>query len=182
MAQKNIQLLISTPTESIPSGRGFYQQDESTLFVPIGAFSMKQRFFSYLESPHIRFDINRQGRLMFMEISVPRHQWQKKEKLLPPLIVERADIRWLNFREQIEEPKLFTNTTKSVIKLQFDANRETSNYYLADSVIAQVNSNNELTSIWVIDIVDDFAGKKIRAFRKNLHNNRVYSMQALLGS
>lgn len=181
MAQNNIRLLVSTPTEPIPSGRGFYQQDESTLFVQIGAFSKKQRFFSYLESPHVHFDINRQGKLMFIEISVPRHQWQKKEKLHPPLIVEPADIHWLNFRERIKEPKPLTNVGKTVIELQFDTHQKVLNYYLADSVIAQVDSNNKLTSIWVTDIVDDFAGKKIRAFRKNIHNNRVYSMQTLFG-
>lgn len=170
-----IKLNISTPTEPILPGRGFYQVEEDTLFVQIGSFDKYHRFFSFLESNKVEFDFDRRGRLIFIEIGVPRRQWAVDPFLKPPDRVEAADIRWLNFRETIKAPSISTDKTRSVLKLSLNGNKtELLNYYLAQSVMVQTDANGRVAAIWVTKISDDMAGREIAAYRKTLRADRPY--------
>ncbi len=174
MSDKLPRLRISTPTGPIPSGRGFYQLEEETLYVQIGVFSDSRPYFSYLASTHVRFEIDRHGRLIFIEYSIPRRRWNVDPNLTAPAIIEAADIRWLQFREQITEPDVKTNTTRTNLALCFDDSRPLYNYYLGDAVLVQVNERDRLAAIWILDIVDDLAGQQIGAFRKNTRHRESY--------
>ena len=164
------KLRISTPTEPILPGRGFYQLEEDSLYVQVGYFSGSRHFFSFLESDHIRFEIDRHGRVIFIEYNLPRRQWQVAKQFSLPQVVEPADIRWLDFREQIKDPTPFTNTLRTDLFLQFQECEQPLNYYLGDSVIIQVDNRNNLAGIWISDIVDDLAGQEISSFRKKLRH------------
>lgn len=168
MALKAPKVRISTLTEPILPGRGFYQLEEDSLFVQIGPFSKKRRFFSYLESENVRFDIDREGRLIFIEVVVARRHWKIEPGIFPPTIVEVADIRWLNFRAKVGNPILVSEGNRAVLLLKFSNAKLLRNYYLAESVVAQVDENNKLAAIWITDIGDDRAGQKIAAFRKKM--------------
>ncbi len=163
-----LKVRISTPTEPILPGRGFYQLEEDSLYVQIGPFSKKRRFFSYLESDSVRFDIDRQGRLIFIEVVVARRHWRVEPGIFPPTVVEAADIRWLNFRATVGDPGLVSVGNRAVLLLRYSSATELRNYYLAESVVAQVDENNKLAAIWITDIGDDRGGQKIAAFRKKL--------------
>jgi hypothetical protein len=145
-----LQLLVATPLQPIPRGLGFYQIEEQSLFVQLGGIFDTQRFYSYIDSPISRFDIDRRGRLLFFEINAPKQRWQVTDRPLIPQIVEPADIRWLDFRRKIQRPELLTNRTNSVLKLQFSEELPHYNYYLSA-------------------IVNDSAGRKIAAFRRLLN-------------
>ena len=67
---EKINLKIETPAGPIPSGRGFYQLDEEILFVQIGLFLNSRKFFSYLETDNLLLDIDRNGRLIFIELDL----------------------------------------------------------------------------------------------------------------
>ena len=168
MALKALRVRISTPTEPILPGRGFYQVEEDSLHVQIGPFSKKRRFFSYLESENVRFDIDRQGRLIFIEVVLARRHWQVAPRIIPPRVVEAADIRWLDFRASVGDPVLVSADDKNVLVLRYSSAASLRNYYLAESVLAQVDDNNKLAAIWITDIGDDLAGQKIAAFRKKM--------------
>ena len=174
MSLEKIKLQISTPTEPIPAGRGFYQLEDDCLFVQIGQFISKRSFFSYLEADKIHFDIDKTGKLIFFELEIPRRQWEKVKSLKNPKIIEPADIRWLDFRQQIVSPVLYTDKLQSKLKIQFQENGSSYNYYLGKSIIAEVNKHNELTAIWITDIIDDFAGREIRSFRRNNRLSKSY--------
>ncbi|HEX2896690.1 MAG TPA: hypothetical protein VHP63_01390, partial [candidate division Zixibacteria bacterium] len=104
----SLKVRISTPIQPIPRGLGFYQNDEENLHVPIGAASFSRRFFSFIDSANTRFDLDREGRIIFCEITSPKKDWQIVENLNPPTAIEAADIRWVDFRKTIEPPQLFT--------------------------------------------------------------------------
>ncbi|MFC1475124.1 hypothetical protein ACFLQG_00615 [Candidatus Zixiibacteriota bacterium] len=174
MPLEKIKLQISTPTEPIPAGRGFYQLEDDCLFVQIGQFISKRSFFSYLEADKIHFDIDKTGKLIFFELEIPRRHWEKVESLISPEIIEPADIRWLDFRKGIDLPTLITDKSQSKLKIQFQENGTSYNYYLGETIIAEVNKQNELTAIWVNNISDDFAGQEIRSFRKKNRLSKSY--------
>ncbi len=173
MALEALKVRISTPTEPIMPGRGFYQLEEDSLYVQIGSFSKKRRFFSYLESDTVRFDLDKEGRLIFIEVAVARCHWKIAPRLKPPAVVEAADIRWLDFRKKIINPVLTSTHNKTLLLLRFVNTTQLRNYYLAETVMAQVDTNNRLAAVWITDIVDDLAGKEIAAFRKMIRGESV---------
>lgn len=165
----SLKVSITTPIQPIPYGCGFYQSEEEVLYVQLGGIFGSQRFFSFIDSPISRFDLDRQGRLLFFELAVPKRKWQIVEEIIIPEKVEPADIRWLNFRKKINEPKLFTdkNHSKLIIKLSDELPEK--NYYLSHSIILQVSKTNRASSILITEIVDDIAGQKIAEFRRQLN-------------
>ena len=168
MATKSLTLKISTPTEPILPGRGFYQLEEDALYVQVGLFNNERKFFSYLESDTVRFDLDRHGRVIFIELDKPRRQWPVDESLTLPEVAEPADIRWLNFREVITSPKLTTNKRRTLVRMVFTNEAPVKCYYLSENVLIEVDREGLLVSVWVDDIVDDLAGQEIAWFRKTL--------------
>jgi hypothetical protein len=174
MTVQSPRVSISTPTEPILSGRGFYQLEEEALFVQIGPFHDRRKFYSYLDSNNISFQLDKTGRLIFVAVNIPRRRWKPVASLTPPKIVEPADIRWLDFREKIDEPRLLTNKRKSIVKLEFAGSPNLLNYFIAGSIVVQVDPEGQLCALWVTEIVDDLAGREIGAFRKHLRLNGSY--------
>jgi hypothetical protein len=167
MAIKSIKVRVSTPTEHLLPGRGFYQVDDGALFVQIGHFQHSRQFFSYLESESVRIDIDRKGRPIFIEVGLPRQRWQLLPGFQVPPVVETADLRFTDFRKTIEQPTLLASPSRSSLLIRFDRSSRSNCYQLADSVVVQVSDDGELTAIWVLEIVDDFAGQQLAAFRKS---------------
>ncbi len=173
----SLHLKISTPVQPIPRGLGFYQTEDECLYVQLGGPSDTRRFFSYIDSPVSRFDLDRQGRLMFCEVTIPKRKWQVVDNLEQPAVVEPADIRWLTFRKSIECPELHTNNERSRLLIRLSAEAPKFNYYLADAVILQVDESGRACSILVNEIVEDTAGRKISAFRRELGEKKPASSQ-----
>jgi hypothetical protein len=166
MPVETAQLRVTTPTEPIVPGRGFYQLEEDMLYVQVGLFNMTRRFYSWLESPTVRLELDREGRLIFIEVSRPRRQWPVDENLAPPDRAEIADVRWLDFRRQISEPELQTNRRRSMLRIVFSNRPVASSYYLAHEVILQADERHQPVAIWVCQIEDDLAGHEIGLWRK----------------
>jgi hypothetical protein len=160
------RLKVSTPTEPIAPGRGFYQLEEDALYVQIGLFDPDFRFFSYLESESVHLELDRNARLIFIEVTQPRRHWEVSDDLMFPSVVEMADLRWLDFRESIHEPRLTANYSRTLLRVEYSTSSATRNYYLTRNVVAQVDSADHLAAIWINDIEDDLAGREIAAFRK----------------
>lgn len=162
------KLRISTPAGFFLSGRGFYQLEESALYVQISQVTPDSRFFSYLEADNCRLDLDRNGRLIFIEVNAGRHTWKVVEDLVLPKSIGYADIHWLDFRERIDNPEIFTSPDKTMICLQFSREPVTASYFLADTVLVQTHGDNLLTAIIVTGITDDLAGQEISAYRKEV--------------
>ncbi len=166
MSVSALKLRINTPTGEPLPGRGFYQLEEESLYVQIGQFSRKHRFFSYLESEQVRLDLDKEGRLLFIEVSCPRLHWKVDDRVKPPTRTVPADIRWLDFRKCMDNPELLTDRHHTLLLLRFLHQFPVRNYHLAKSVIVDVTNEDLLAAIWVSDIVNDMAGQKIAEFRK----------------
>lgn len=161
-------LRITTPTRATEPGRGFYQLEEDALYVQVGSFGPDRKYFSYLESETVRLDIDRSGRLMFIEVSTARRTWPVEKHLSPPKSVEPADIYWLDFRSTIGAPTIATNPGRTLLNLIFQNDKQSQSYYLADTVVIDITNDNQLSGIWITDIIDDRAGAEIAAFRKGM--------------
>lgn len=184
----SLKLIVSTPIKPTPNGRGFYQIEERSLYVQIGGLFDTSRFYSFIDSPITRFDIDRKGHLLFLEVNLPRQHWKIQGDLKMPAAIEPADIRWLSFRKKIESPKVLTNKDNSILKLIFSEKEVVYNYYLADSVILQVGSSKEAVAMIVTNIVEDTAGREIAEFRRKMigrdsqlsHSRRRFTTSATL--
>ena len=147
-------------------GRGFYQLEEESLFVQIGQFHRYGQYFSYLESDNFRIDIDREGHPIFLEINLPRRHWTLDSDFHVPTGIIPADIRFLDFRKQITSPEVITCSDRTAILLKFLPADQTSVYYISSNILFEVSPANELASIWITDIIDDFAGQELAHFRK----------------
>ena len=169
---RTISLKINPPTGATLPGRGFYQLEEDALYVPVGEHDPERRFFSYLESKKIRFDIDRSGRLMLIEVDFARRRWSVDDRLTPPSIAEPADIRWLDFRQKMSDPELTTDPQRALLQIRFAPNPTWQWYTLAENVLIQASPDQQLTALMVTAIDDDLAGRQIAAFRKLISRDR----------
>ncbi len=168
MGVDTLTLRIETPTGTLYPGRGFYQRDDETLQVHVGEVSPRRRCFSYLEAESVRLDLDQKAQLMGIEIAQPRRHWHRGKNVKPPTIAEPAEVRWLDFREQIPQPELIRNAAGDRLLLRFASSESWRWYLLAERIHIQVDPDNRLTAILISDIVDDFAGKGISRYRKRL--------------
>ncbi len=159
-----LSLKINTPARSTPPGRGFYQREEDALYVQAGGF-ISRKFFSELGAKYVRFELDLTGCLISIEVTLPRRRWQVQTDLVAPVIAEPADVRWLDFRSQIEEPEFITDEDRSSLLLRFVRSDSQRWYTLADSIMVQVDDNDNLMSLLITGIVEDLAGQQISAFR-----------------
>jgi hypothetical protein len=168
MSVTALKIRIATPAGQIPEGRGFYQLEEEALYLPLQYSGKNGRFFSYLESDTTVLHLDRDGRLMFIEISLPKRKWIVREDLVGPEQAALADIRFLDFRTHFPRPAIFRDLTCENVMVRFNSGPSKYNYRLATNLIAQVSEDKTLMAIWAWDIIDDTAGQAISNWRKSL--------------
>jgi len=173
MSLKSLNVRVSTPTELIPCGRGFYQLEEESLYLPVEYPGDSARFFSYLDSSYLSFHIARDGRLIFIDLSLPRRRWPLIDNFVPPEQAAPADIRFLDFRTRFIEPSYHCDHKRENLLIRFGRGPAEHNYYLAENMIAQINSDNKLVAIWIKDIVDDLAGREILEWRNYIRRLKI---------
>ena len=170
MAKACLQVTVRTPIDRLPVGRGFYQVEEDSLYVEIGIEDTRHRFFSYLESPLVRFDMDIEGRLLFIEISLPRRQWPVDLDLRLPGRPTAADIRWLDFRSPLPSCALSTRPDHSLVCLTFARTPEKHLFTFADNLVVACDTDYHVTRLWICDITDDLAGHSVASVRKALRH------------
>lgn len=166
------EIQIRTPAGEkgrIPSGRGFYQLEEESLYLPVEYRDNQKRFYSWLDSETVSLHLDRAGRLLFIEVDIPRRRWNIKEDFVPPEIAQPAEIRFLDFRKTLAKPKVFCDSNRENLLILFDNKPADQNIYLADNLIAQVSSSGFLTAIWASNFCDDRAGLEIASWRRSIH-------------
>lgn len=163
------EIQIRTPAGKIPSGRGFYQLEEESLYLPIEYPNLQKRFYSYLDSETVSLHTDRAGRLIFIEVDIPRRRWNIKENFVPPEIAKLAEARFLDFRKTLVEPKVFCDYNRDNLLILFDNQPAEQNIYLAENLITQVTENGYITAIWAFDFTDDMAGREIALWRRSIH-------------
>ncbi len=156
-------LQVYAPTNGTSPGRGFYQLEEDTLYVPIGD-SSSSPFFSWLESDQVKMDLDRMGRLLLIEVNLPRRRWKIDPDLTMPSNAVSADIRWMDFRETLEPPVIRTNAERSCLRLCFSDHTPTRTFALAEDVTMETDAEDQVVSIWVRSIEDDLAGQEFKRF------------------
>jgi hypothetical protein len=166
MPGATLKVVISPPTRPKQPGRGFYQLEEDSLYVPIGVYSPERRFFSSIESETVRLDMDKAGELLFIEISLARKKWKVEPSLAPPSHASPADLHWLDFRAEFDNPPVITNSDRSAVCVKFSPEKPAVAYLLAESVIAETTDKLHVCRLWIVDIVDDVGGREIAAFRK----------------
>lgn len=157
---------ITTPAPDFVPGRGFYQLEESALYIPVGVQDRSRHYFSSLESESVRFDVDREGRLMFIEVSAARNTWTVIDQLESPVWAESADVRFLGFRTSLPNPMLLTDLHRQRLQVRFSPAPVAHAVSIADSIILTVDDRQSIVSILITDIVDDLAGREIAQFRK----------------
>ncbi len=163
------KIKVVTPTAGIPLSRGFYQLEEDELYLPLEYPGEKARFFSYLDSGQVCLHLDREGRLIFVEVTTPRRQWKERDHFVFPEIAAPADIRFLDFRDSLVPPSVYCDHRRNRILIRFMRGSAEHNYHLGQNLIGQVDKQDRLIALWAGDIIDDLAGREIAAWRKTVH-------------
>ncbi len=166
MPIKAPKIRIASPAGSAPYGRGFYQLEEETLYLPIEYQDEKPRFFSFLESDTVSMQFDREGRLIFIELTLPRRHWIVRPEVCLPRTAGPGDIRFLDFREEMANPIISCDQFRQNIHIEFSSLIPVSAIYLAKNLIAQISSDDFLVAVWATDIVEDLAGREFASWRK----------------
>ncbi|MBD3404128.1 hypothetical protein GF420_14650 [candidate division GN15 bacterium] len=166
MGTARLKISVEPPVDSLAIGRGFYQLEEDRLYVQIAPYDEHHRFFSWLETDTVRFDLDKDGRLLFVEVFEARRRWTVIENFAVPAYAQPADIRWLDFREKLPEPQLLTDPDRARLVIAFSDDPVVSSYQPAWGIMVDCNDTGRVVAVHVADIIDDLAGREIAAFRK----------------
>jgi hypothetical protein len=162
-ASDSIRVSVKAPAAVQPVSRGFYQVEEDILYVPVVPGG---KFYSFLDSDGIVLDIDRSGRLLFIQIRIPRHQWHTRKSLRPPAAYTTADVRFLNFRDTLPPVLIETNARTSILRLTFAAEKSSAAFAIADNLLIETTAAQTLKSIWILSLDDDRAAQGMAAWRK----------------
>ena len=177
MTVRRLKVTTRTPDAGIPRARGFYQMEEDTLYFPIETGQSRSHYFSFLDSEFVSLQLDRDGRLIFVEIILPRRRWQVEPNLVHPEQSVPGDIRFLDFRERFDEPEILCDSHYQTVYIKFSSRSAKFTYRLADNVLVQVDAHDHVTATWLSGITDDRAGKRISAWRKALRMNVTVPLQ-----
>jgi hypothetical protein len=159
------RLTIQTPAAVSRSSRGFYQVEEDALYVP---FYPARPFFSYLDSDQLSLQTDNKGQLIFLQLTCPRAGWAIDPALTWPEIPLTADIRLLEFRDQLPEVRVMASPDKSLVRIAFATDVETVAYRLTENATCEVTPDARLAAIWIGRIEDDRAAAGMAAWRKQM--------------
>lgn len=165
-----IRLIIKTPAEIENFSRGFFQLDEDFLSVPVYPGG---RFFSYLDSPIISFDIGDSGQLLAIQVYLSRKNWIKRGDLVLPEPNPAADIRFVDFRDHLPEAIVETTFEYNLVHIVFSVVPDPIVYRVTDTISFEVTANDALAGVWIDDIVDDRAARAKSAWLKEMKGNHL---------
>lgn len=163
-----IKLVIKTPAEINCFSRGFYQVDEDFLSVPIYPGG---RFYSYLDSPQLSFDISDNGHLLSIQILLPRSNWIKRGDLNLPQPSPAADIRFVDFRGRLPEAIIESNFDCNLIHIQFAVEEDIRVYRVSDTISFEVTADETLAGVWIDGSENDRAAYAQGAWLKRMKEN-----------
>lgn len=168
MTVRRLKVITRTPDADIPRARGFYQLEEDVLYFPLETGRARAKYFSFLDSEFVSLQLDREGKLIFVEVTLPRRRWQVEPNLVLPEFAVPADMRFLDFRERFGEPDILCDTKRQTIYIKFSDRPAQATYLPAENVMAQIDSDDSLTALWLTGITDDRAGQSISSWRKML--------------
>jgi len=158
----SVKIIVTTPADQQPICRGFYQVEEDSLYVP---FYPGGSFFSFLDSPQVAFDVDRTGRLLFIQVHVPRHGWITRDNLVPPATKEAAEMHLRGFREKLPAARLETPPDRSWLRIVFADDSATRPCIIAENLICEILDRRSLAAVWIMSIEDDRAARGMAAWR-----------------
>jgi len=165
VSQASPRISIETPAAVSRFSRGFYQVEEDALYVP---FHPAGTFFSYLDSDQLSLQTDNQGQLVFLQLMLPRAGWIVDPTIAWPDVTMTADIRLLDFREQLPDVRVKVSPDKSLVRIAFASEADTVAYHLTETLICDVTPDARLAAMWIGDIEDDRAAVKMAAWRKTM--------------
>jgi len=157
-----IRLAISE-SGKLPSAKGFYDAMEKSLNVVIKS---RGKFYSYIQGQDYSLDLDKKGRLLGIEIYKPRDEWLTDKEMVLPEKIENKQIQIMEHRLEVEPLGFFTNNGKDQVCLRFTKEKVSYMYKVAQNLVFEVNVMEELSAVWILDLVDDFGFKKEMKYRK----------------
>lgn len=158
----HIRLAIAE-TEKVPASRAFYDTFEKSMNVVIKA---RGKFYSYIQGQDYSVDLSKKGKVLGIEVHSDRDSWQVDPTLDIPEKAEPREIHIMEHRMEIEPQGFYTNQDKSVCCMRFTDEKVSYKYAIAHNLLFEVNVMDELSAIWILDILEDFGYKKEMKYRK----------------
>jgi len=164
-----VRLKLITPAENHIHSRGFYQEEEESLYVPLYPGG---RFFSYLDGDNIRLDIDNKGRLLFLSLNIPRRRWIKVPRLRFPAVPGSASMKIINFRDRLPRARIYSSLNIQNLHISLFKEPVENTYQLTPSLLIETGTNNNLTGFWIKGVEEDRAALKMAAWRKHMKDEQ----------
>ena len=158
----HIRLAISE-TEKVPASRAFYDTFEKSMNVVIKS---RGKFYSYIQGQDYSVDLSKKGKVLGIEMYTDRDGWKVDPTLEIPDKAELREIHIMEHRLEVEPLGFYTNKDRSVCCMRFTDEKVSYKYAVAQNLLFEVNVMDELSAIWVLDILEDFGFKKEMKYRK----------------
>jgi len=158
----HIRLAISE-TDKVPASRAFYDTFEKSMNVVIKA---RGKFYSYVQGQDYSVDLSKKGKVLGIEMYSDRDTWQVDPTLKIPDKVELRDIHIMEHRLEVEPTGFFTNQDRTACCMRFSDEKVSYKYAIAHNLVFEVNVMDELSAIWILDILEDHGFSKEMKYRK----------------
>ena len=151
-------------TKSFPC-KAFYDNDNDQLSVGI---KRAGKFHSYVEAGYFSFDITPNGKLLNIDVWKPRKEWVVTKEIAPPDEFEKKDLVFLKLRQKIDPVDYFTDREGSLLYIRFTKKRINSFVSPANSLIFELDKDDQLVGLWITEIEQDFSFRKEAIWRRSV--------------
>ena len=159
-----IQLKTSEIARPFPF-RAFYDSTGDTLSVGI---KQKGKFGISIEADDISFDLTKDGKLLNIDVWIPRKNWTVDKAIHPPEEIEKASVVFVSKKVQTEPIAYVTDPKKTLLCIRFASERVSRFITPATSLIFELNAKDQLIGLWITQIEEDINFQKESEWRRSI--------------
>lgn len=159
-----IRLATADLTRSYPC-RAFYDEIGDTMSVGI---KQKGKFSSYVEGENFSFDLTKDGKLLNIDVWLPRGKWTVEKTIHPPEHFDKENVKILDSRLKTEPIAYITDAKKTLLYIRFAAERIARFVSPVNSLIFELNAKSQLVGLWITQIEEDINFQKESEWRRSI--------------
>ena len=142
--------------------RGFYHPDEERLDV---CLDRPGSFAHFLDGERVSFDLDLEGALLGITVEAAREAWEVRVDLLAPRIGIPATVRFLDASGRLGDVRLQTDPDRTMLRIALSDLKAVHILELCEGLLLEVGEHAELVAVWVLDLVEDYGGRRQQAWR-----------------
>jgi hypothetical protein len=145
--------------------RAFYDRIGDTMSVGI---KQKGKFHSSIEGEDFSLDLTKDGKLLNIDIWIPRNDWTIDKNIHPPEEFSKESIIFPESKVRAEAIGYMTNAARNLLYVRFSSERIARFVSPGSSLIFELNAKNQLVGFWITQIEEDINFQKESEWRRSI--------------